>query len=328
MNRPNKNQLVFVLFLLMLLLPIFLSGCSVRQMAIDEMSDALSAGGDAYATDDDPELIKAASPFSLKLMESILAENPEHSGLLLSLARGFTQYAYAFVQQEADEIEDEDYRQAEELRDRARRLYLRARDYGIRGLEIDHPGLSEEMRHDPVEFLRRNEVTNPEFLYWTSVPWAAAIAISGDDPDLIGDLPIVEALIDRLLEIDESYADGAVHSFLITYEMNRSRGKGDPEERSRFHYDRAVELSSEGQAAPFIALAEAVSIPNQDREEFRSLLERALSIDPDEKTECRLANLIYQRRARWLLAREDDLFLEPAKGDKGTNIQYPTPNTQ
>jgi len=314
MNMPKK-QVALVLSLFLLLSPLFFAGCSVRQMAIDEMSDALAAGGDAYATDDDPELIKAASPFSLKLMESILAENPEHSGLLLSLARGFTQYAYAFVQQEADEIEDEDYHRAEALRDRARRLYFRARDYGIRGLEIDHPGLGEELRHDPAGVLRRDGVDNPAFLYWTSVPWAAAIAISGDDPDLIGDLPIVEALIDRLLEVDERYEDGAVHSFLITYEMNRSGGRGDPEERSRAHFNRAVELSSGDQAAPFISLAEAVSIPNQNREEFRSLLERALSIDPDQRKEYRLANLIYQRRARWLLAREDDLFLEPIKGN-------------
>jgi TRAP transporter T-component len=315
MNKLNIQTKVLVYISFVVLICIVPTGCSVRQMAIDEMSDALAAGGDSYATDDDPELIKAASPFSLKLMESILAENPEHRGLLLSLARGFTQYAYAFVQQEADEIEDEDYIRAEALRDRARRLYFRARDYGIRGLEIDHPGLGEELRHDPAEVLRRDGVENPAFLYWTSVPWAAAIAISGDDPDLIGDLPIVEALIDRLLEIDESYGAGAVHSFLITYEMNRSGGKGDPEERSRFHFDRAVELSSWGQAAPFIALAEAVSIPNQNREEFRSLLESALSIDPDDRTECRLANLIYQRRARWLLAREDDLFLAPTKGN-------------
>jgi predicted anti-sigma-YlaC factor YlaD len=310
MNKSNKNKVVFVLFSLVILPPIFLTACSIRQMAIDEMSDALAAGGDVYATDDDPDLIKAASPFSLKLMESMLAENPEHQGLLLSLSRGFTQYGYAFVQQEADEIEDEDYLGAEVLRNRARRLYLRARDYGMRGLEVDHPGLGEELHSDPVELLGQIRIDDPGFLYWTSVSWAAAIALSGDEPDLIGDLPVVEALIDRALELDESYGDGAIHSFLITYEMNRSGGEGDLEERSRRHFSRAVELSSGGQAAPFVTLAEAVSIPNQDREEFRSLLHRALAIDPDDRPEWRLANLIYQRRARWLMEREDDLFLE------------------
>ena len=73
-------------------------------------------------------------PFSLKLMESVLAETPEHRGLLLSLASGFTQYGYGFVQLDADEIEDDDYDEAQELRDRATRLYLRAKRYGMRAL--------------------------------------------------------------------------------------------------------------------------------------------------------------------------------------------------
>ena len=314
-ERMIKRINISIGFLLSIFLCLLLSGCSIRQMAIDEMSDALAVGGDVYATDDDPELIKAASPFSLKLMESMLAENPEHQGLLLALSRGFTQYSYAFVQQEADEIEDEDYLGAEVLRNRARRLYLRARDYGIRGLEVDHPGLGEELCQVPTEVLSRVLIDDPGFLYWTSVSWAAAIALSGDDPDLIGDLPVIEALIDRALELDESYGDGAIHSFLITYEMTRSGGEGYPEERSRRHFTRAVELSSGGQAAPFVTLAEAVSIPNQDRKEFYSLLKLALAIDPDERPEWRLANLIYQRRARWLMDREEDLFLETVNGN-------------
>jgi predicted anti-sigma-YlaC factor YlaD len=47
------------------------------------------------------------------------------------------------------------------------------------------------------------------------------------------------------------------------------------------------------------------------------MLERALRIDPDQHPAARLANLIAQRRARWLLGRIDDLFLEmPAPAEK------------
>src|SRR4026207_168032 len=81
------------------------SGCSIRRYAMNQAADALAASGSTFASDNDPELIKAAAPFSLKLMETFLAENPRHSGLLTAAASGFTQYAYAFVQQEADEIE-------------------------------------------------------------------------------------------------------------------------------------------------------------------------------------------------------------------------------
>ena len=102
------------------------SGCSIKRMAVNKVGDALAGSGTTFASDDDPELVKAAVPFSLKLMESLLSESPRHEGLLLATSSGFTEYAYAFVQEDADETEDKDLAAAEEMRGRARR-YVSAR---------------------------------------------------------------------------------------------------------------------------------------------------------------------------------------------------------
>src|SRR6266542_3898505 len=110
-------------------------GCSIKKMAVNKLGDALAAGGTTFASDDDPELIRAAVPFSLKLMESLLSENPRHQALLSATASGFAQYAYAFVQQDAEELEDKDLAAAEDMKARARRLYVRARNYGLGALE-------------------------------------------------------------------------------------------------------------------------------------------------------------------------------------------------
>ena len=60
-----------------------LSGCTtIKHTAVDRLGDALAAGGTTFSADDDPQLIAAATPFSLKLMESLLAERPQHRGLL------------------------------------------------------------------------------------------------------------------------------------------------------------------------------------------------------------------------------------------------------
>jgi len=270
---------------LILSLLLLASGCSVRQAAIDRLADAVAGGGDSYAMDDDAELVRAAAPFSLKLTESLLAETPRHRGLLAAAARGFTQYAYAFVQQEADELEERDVAASIALQERARRLYRRARDYGLRGLAI--------------------APDDAELLYWTSAAWASFIALSKNDPDALADLPVVERMIDRALELDEAYERGAIHTFLVSYEMVRQDAKGDPAERARAHFARAIELSGGREAAPYVALAESVCIPAQRRAEFEDLLERALRTEAPEN---RLANLVMQRRARWLRARTDRLF--------------------
>jgi len=277
---------------------------------MNKLGDALAGTGTTFASDDDPELIRGALPFGLKLIESLLAESPRHEGLLLAAARGFAQYSYAFVQQEADETEPRDLSEAERLRTRARRLYLRARDYGVRGLEVRHRDFGLALHQSPRDAVEQASRTDVPLLYWTATSWGAAIGISKDNPELIADLPLVEALIDRALQLDETYDSGAIHGFLITYESSRPDAKGNPAQRSRLHFERAMALSEGQLASPLVALAEAVSIGKQDRKEFESLLGRALAIQVDSKPEWRLENLVMQRRARWLLSRKDELFLE------------------
>jgi predicted anti-sigma-YlaC factor YlaD len=290
------------------------AGCSINRYAVNKLGDALAASGTTFASDDDPELIAAATPFSLKLMESLLAASPRHRGLLLATAAGFTEYSYAFVQQEADQLEDQDVARAAEVRARARRLYLRARDYGLRGLETRHDHFGRRLRADPRGTVLEAEASDVPLLYWTAAAWGAAISVSKDNPDLVADQPLVEALIDRALALDERFDDGAIHDFLISYELVRQGAGGDPVARARAHFDRAVELTGGQLASPYVSLAEGVSVTTQNRAEFESLLHQALAINPDARPEWRLANLILQRRARWLLSREDQLFLPAGSG--------------
>ena len=286
------------------------TGCSIKKFAINKLGDSLASSGTTFASDEDPDLVESALPFSLKMIESLLAESPRHRGLLFAASSGFTQYAYAFTQQEADEIEEQDLAKATALRTRARKLFLRARNYGLRGLEVKRPGFEKALRDDAKAAVRVTSKADVPLLYWTAASWGAAISLSKDNPDLIADQPIVEALIDRALELDESFDNGAIHSFLISYEPSRPGGAGDAAARSRKHFERAMELAGGKSASPLVSLAETVSVSKQDKKEFQSLLRRALEIDVDAKPAWRLSNLVMQRRARWLLGRIDQLFLE------------------
>lgn len=287
---------------------VLLSGCSIKKMAMNQLGDALSGGGTVFSSDEDPELVGDALPFSLKLMESVLAETPEHKGLLLALASGFTQYGYGFVQLEADEVEEEDYDRAIELRNRAKGLYFRANRYGMRALEVTYPGFGEALRADADSALGRVGQAYVESLYWTGLSWAAAVSLSLDDPSVLGDLALAEAMMERAFELDPDWEFGTLHGFFITYEMSRIGGEGDPIERATRHFRKAKQLSGGNMASVYVAYAESVAVAQEDKELFVSLLNEALSIDLDARPEWRLSNLIYQRRAKWLLTRLDWLF--------------------
>ena len=289
---------------------LFTTACSVRKFAVNKIGDALANSGTTFASDYDPELIRDALPFSLKLVEGLLAESPRHRGLLLAAASGFTQYAYAFIHLDAEEAELRDLAAARALRDRSRRLYFRARDYALRGLELRHPGFGKALRENPERAAAQAGPTDVAFLHWAAASWAAAISISKDNPDAVADLPVVQALIDRALQLDEKYDHCALHSFLIAYEAARPGVSRTAATRSRRHFERAVELSSGRLVSPFVSLAENVCVSEQNRAEFESLPHRALAIDPGAQPEWRLVNLVMQRRARWLLAHSDELFAE------------------
>jgi len=291
-----------------LALLVFLSGCSIKKMAMNQVGDALSGGGTVFSSDNDPELVGDALPFSLKLMESVLAETPEHEELLVALASGFTQYSYGYVQLEADEIEEEDYDRALELRERARKLYFRANEYGMRALDVAYPGFREGLKADAELALDRTQESDVERLYWTALPWAGGIALSLDDPEALGNLAIAEKMMERALELDPDWEYGTLHGFFITYEMSRISGSGDPVERATEHFQKAKQLSGGNMASVYVAYAESVAVAKEDKELFVSLLNQALSIDLDARPEWRLSNLIYQRRAKWLLKRLDWLF--------------------
>ena len=294
----------------MLAIALVLSGYSVRQYALNRASDALAGSGNSFASDDDPELISEAAPFSLKLMDSVLEDTPEHIGLLTAATKGYTQYAFAFVQQDGEILEDTDLAAATQQLERARRLYARARSYGLRGLDAAHPGMSAALAAGPKNAAKQARKADVPLLYWSAAATGAWIGLSKDSPAAVAQVPRVEALIDRALELDEAWDAGAIHTFLVSYELNRAQRNGDPVARARAHFKRAVELSQGKQAAPYVALAESVCVSAQDRAEFERVLQQALAIDVEARPEWRLSNVVMQQRARWLLSRTDQLFAE------------------
>jgi predicted anti-sigma-YlaC factor YlaD len=290
---------------------VLLAGCSLRTMAVNAIGDQLATSGSTWSSDDDPELIRDATPFALKTIEGLLASSPRNRKLLLAAASGFTEYSYAFVQIEADYVEASDVAAATAMRQRAVRLYLRARDYGMRGLEVAHPGLGAELHRDAMHALAAvTSRADVPFLYWTAASWAAAISLAKENAELAVDLPVAAAMMKRVLALDAGFDQGAVYEFFIAYDGGRPASAGGSIEKARHDLDAALALSHGDRASPLVSFAETVSVATQDRREFVDLLDRALAIDVNKAPAQRLANLIAQKRARWLLGRADELFIE------------------
>jgi predicted anti-sigma-YlaC factor YlaD len=291
------------------LVALALPACSIQKLAVNKVADALSSTGSSFATDDDPDLVGEAVPFGLKTMESLLGETPRHEGLLLATASGFVQYAYGWVQMPADVVEAQDLARATHLRERARRLFLRGRDYGLRGLEVDFPGMREALARDTGAALARTRREHVPLLYWTAMGWAGAMSLKVNDSELSADQPIVEALARRALALDPCWGKGSIHEFFISWEAGRA-SIGGSIERAKDHYEKDLACAGGERAFPHVVFAESVAVAQQDRAQFQQLMEKALAVDATRPTDQRLANRLAHGRARWQLGRLDELFVE------------------
>ena len=289
------------------LLVTFASSCSIKKLAVQKVGDAIAGGGGTYERDDDLALVGDALPFSLKLLESLLTEAPDHRGMLTAACKGFVSYGYAFVENGDAALSDPDVATEAAIKERARRLYLRALAYGLHALDVAHPGLTGRLISDPRGAVAAAGKADVELLYWSAASLGLAISVSKGDASMIARVPEVEAMLDRAIELDEAWGEGSLHEFAITLASARPGG-GEATALKR-HFDRALALSGETRASLFVSYAEAAAIPKQDVEAFRALIAKASAIDPDAHPRTRVSNLVAQKRARWLLHHVDDFFL-------------------
>jgi predicted anti-sigma-YlaC factor YlaD len=283
-------------------------GCSVKTMAVKTVANTLSDTGDVFTRDNDPDLVRDATPFALKLYESLLESVPTHVPLLISTCGGFTQYAYAFLEAEADSLGSSRRAEATHLRDRALKMYLRARAYCLRAMDARFgKGTSEALLQDPTKALAKAGKGDVPLLYWSAASWGAAVALGLDQPDLAIDFPTVRALADRALALDPTWNRGTIYELMISLDSLPEAIGGNPE-RARMHFKTAVEIQKGLSPGPYVALATGVAVPAQDRAEFERLLKEALAIDPEKDPSNRLITLITQQRARVLLEQVDEKF--------------------
>jgi predicted anti-sigma-YlaC factor YlaD len=282
-------------------------------MATRAVADVLSGEGGAavFTGDTDPELVGDALPFAIKLYEALLAQQGDHQGLILATGSLFVMYANAFVQGPAEMLPLEDYRERQGRLERARKLYLRGAEILTAGLEKKYPGWSEAYAGGVLpSYLAKLKKEDVPLIYWRSAGILSAYALNPFDLSLGMLLPELTAAMARAYELDPDFNAGALDDFYVLFYASVPQGMGGDPSRVALHFRRALEKSGGNSAEVYVSYAQAVCVPAQDSETFRSCLEAALAVDIEKNPDNRLVNIISQRKARSLLNRAPDFFAD------------------
>lgn len=298
-------------FVVLTLSVIFLGSCALDSLAMDVLADTLSRPGSntVFMGDDDVELVGDALPFAIKFYESIGAMRPEHQGMRLTIGSMYVMYANAYIQTPAQRLGPEEFEKRNQQLARAKKLYLRGRDM-IQGVfAYKYPVFNQGFVSNDLGFVLASMTKDDvPCLYWFSAAWFSAASLDSLDTRLGVKLPLVKAMIDRALELDPGFNNGAIHELLMLYHASMPPGLGYDAALSEQHYLLALKVAGGSSASAMVGRAESWYLTQQDRAGFEDLLGRALLIDPNMDKNSTLVTVMAQDRARFLLGKLDELF--------------------
>jgi len=315
MTPPKKTPMVWRLWfaLLGLLLFLAMSSCSVNRIALRMTADAMTGVGRStvFTGDDDPELVGDSLPLLLKMYETLQEQLPDHEGLNLQTGSLTIMYANAFVQTPAEVLPPNQAEKKKDQLERAKKLYLRGERLIIHELELKFPGIKAALAAGSASpLLAKAKKADVPLLYWESAAIMSAFALSPLDIGLSVRVKEAKALMARAYTLDSNFGGTSLDEFYIAFYGSLPESLGGDKALAKRHFDLAVKKGGGKAAGPYVAYVSAISIPNQDYTEFKTLITAALAVNVDDVPANRLVNILAQRKAAWLLAHQDDLFLD------------------
>jgi len=269
---------------------VLLGGCA--RLAGSVAADTLSA---AILNQDDPELVASGVPAYLLLLDGLIAQDPDNASLLSAGARLFALYGSRFVHDP----------------ERAITVTAKARRYGERAICIVHePACRWSSRTDYQAFVEQLESVGRkqvDALFAYAVGWLSHLDATSEDWSAVADLPWVEAALERVLALDETYDGGSVHAYLGTLNALRPPALGGRPEVAKAHFERAIELSAGQDLAVKVEYARRYARLVFDQELHDRLLNDVLSA-PAEAPELTLFNVLAKQEARGLLESSREYF--------------------
>ena len=145
-------------------------------------------------------------------------------------------------------------------------------------------------------------------LFWTSFSWGGSINLNKDSPEAIIEFPKTEAMMQRVLDLDEYYFYGGPHLFFGVSFGSRPAMFGGNLEKSKEHFDKAINAYQRKFLMALVMYAQVYAVQAQDPQLFDSLLGEVVAADPAAMPEQRLANELAVRRAKWLLEHKSLFF--------------------
>jgi len=285
----KKIILLFLIFAV-------ISGCNIQKYAVREMAGMMDHGMDAIMHENDMHIAEVSLLSNIKLIETFIGVDPENKKLLLFASMGYGSYALGYLE--------------DSLSERASNIYWRGKEYGMRILR-EKDGFKEAEKGDLESFEKVLKAFSKEdvpYIFWTAYNWGNYININLSDPEAISDLSKVNAMMQFVLDNEETYYYGAAHMYFGTILSKMPAALGGNLVKSKEHFDKCISINKGKFLMCYVYCAKMYAVALQDQEEFKTLLTKVIetpdNIDPD----LILPNVMAKAKAKYFLANMENYF--------------------
>jgi hypothetical protein len=279
-----------------IILALVITGCSLNKFIIRRTGAVLDYGMLAFYEESDLIIAEQALASDIKLLEGMIKGDPGNEHLLLLTSQALSGYALAFAEDETPE--------------RARNLYLRARNYGLMILREDNKFAESEKSSldDFRQVVNGISIKKLDALFWSAFAWAGWINLSLSDPQSFIDLPKVEIMMQRVLDLDETYFHGAAHLFFGSIWGTKPVMLGGNPERAKEHFERNIKLTQGKFLLTYVYYIKYVAIKTLDEALFNQLVDYIIKTPAEVLPEFQLLNTVAKKKAEFLVKKRADYF--------------------
>jgi hypothetical protein len=282
--------------ILFLLLGALLSSCfPSKKLTVAATASLLEDVAKSAYRQSDLRLIREGMPAYLLLLDGMVQGWPDNEQLLLGAAQGYSAFASSLVSEQ-----DKEY---------AKLLYGRSKDYALKALELR--GLKAPplcALDDFTDCLRGLGKEDVPYMFWAATSWGSWISLNLDSVEALAELPRVELLMRRVLELDETFHHGGPHLFMGVWYASRPKMAGGDLDKARSHFLRSLELGEGKFLMTYVYYADHYARRAQDRELFISILRKVLETPADALPDLTLLNTVARTKAEDLLKQVDEIF--------------------
>ena len=287
------NRTWIFLFLLFFFLP---SACfPSKKLTVVSTALLLEEVAKSSYRQSDLKMIREGMPAYLMLMDGMVEAWPDNEQLLLAAAQGYSSFASAFL-----DDQDKEYEKI---------LIGKSRQYALRSLELrgfkDPPQRPFDDFKEGLKALGKKDIP---YLFWSATCWASWINLNLDSIEAIAELPRVEMMMQRVLEMDEGYYYGGPHLFMGIWFASRPKIAGGDLKKAQQHFLKALDLGKGKFLMAYVYYANSYARQALDKDLFVSTLQTVLETPADTLPELILLNTVAKKKAKELLSRVEEYF--------------------